>query len=84
MDEAPKKLLPIHRLLDKLSNARAMVCTVEMALATIDRDETPEAAEDVRRVAYMARNRLRKIEKHLYAHHHAELRKAFPEAPGHD
>ena len=82
---AEKKLLPMNRLCDKLADARAMATTIELALATIDNDCTPEDAADVRTVALMLTKRLRKIEKHFFAHHDAGVRKQFfPEAPRHD
>ena len=80
----PKKPLPMHRLCDKLADARAMATTIELALATIDRDCTPQDAADVRALAFMLTKRLRKIEKHLFAHHQANSWKALQEAPRRD
>jgi hypothetical protein len=79
MHEAPKKVMPMHRLCDKLADARALVTTVELALGSIHQDSTPQDAEDVRMVAHMLTKRLRKIERHFFAHHQATMRKAFPE-----
>jgi cytochrome c556 len=79
MTESPKKLMPMHRLCDKLADARALVRTVELALGSIHQDSTPQDAEDVRMVAHMLTKRLRKIERHFLAHHQAGLRRAFPE-----
>jgi hypothetical protein len=79
MHEAPKKLQPMNRLLDKLATARSLVTVVELALGNIQYESTSQDAGDVRMVALMATKRLRKIEAQLSAHHDAELRRAFPE-----
>jgi hypothetical protein len=82
--ESPKKLMPMHRICDKLSGARALATTIELALATIDQNCTPQDAADVRAVAFMLTKRLRKIERHFLQHHQATMRKAFLETGGHD
>jgi hypothetical protein len=84
MADAPKKLKPMNRILDKLSAARSLVTVIELALGNIEHESTSEDAGDVRMVALMATKRLRKIERHLFAHHDAELPKHFPEASRHD
>jgi hypothetical protein len=67
--KSPNKLLPMHRLCDKLSDARAMATTIELALSTIDQDCTPQDAADVRTVAFMLAKRLRKLERQIHTHH---------------
>jgi len=67
--ESPKKLMPMHRICDKLSTARALAVTIELALATINTDSTPQDAEDVRQVAFMLVKRLRKLECQIHTHH---------------
>lgn len=62
---AAKKLLPMHRICDKLSDARAMATTIELALAGMDADIANDDANDVRIVALMLRKRLRKLESHI-------------------
>ncbi len=69
MAKSPNKLLPMHRLCDKLSDARAMATTIELALSTIDQDCTPQDAADVRTVAFMLAKRLRKLERQIHTHH---------------
>jgi hypothetical protein len=59
----------MHLICDKLANARAMATTIELALATIGEDCTPQDAADVRSVALMLTKRLRKLEGQINTHH---------------
>lgn len=79
MADAPEKLLPLNVLCDKLSDARSIATTIELALATIDRDCTPNDAEDVRQVALMLTQQLREIEQQVSAHNNLRRQEA-----GHD
>jgi hypothetical protein len=45
--KSPKRLLPMHLLCEKLSDARAMATTIELALAGIDPDMTNERAAEL-------------------------------------
>ena len=69
MAKSPNKLMPMHRICDKLSDARALATTIELALATIGSDSTPQDAEDVRQVAFKLVRRLRRLEGQIHAHH---------------
>lgn len=75
MVKSPKKLIPMHRLCDKLADARAIATTIELALAGIDADVVNDDASDVRAVALMLRKRLRKLEAQIGAHDDLNMQK---------
>jgi hypothetical protein len=79
---ADKKPKSVGRLIDRISEAIALVNTIDYALGGIEEEcQSLQAARDLRMSAYLAVKRLRKIEKQMYALAKAELEPLLPEVP---
>ena len=80
MADNKPKTTRISHIIEKLTEATALVNTLEHALGGIEEQcNDLQAARDVRMAAYLAVKRLRKIEQQMYALARAEFTPVAPE-----